>query len=235
MKKQKMIFWGSILCVALVIILSGISREKARKLEVENCLGKVNEFSNLYGVDIENAEISGPRKDGDWDRYTLRVDGIYRSKSYRNLYLFVKNVEDLFLDLKRSSSLSTQIQINGKYYKIDVLDEKKLVCDHEVVFTYRSNNDLSMAVTLKNQFPYVGLKEEYIDLTILGAADEKNYCRDYTKLQHRAQSIEYRWYDNSGNLQAIATVRHWDYERKCVVDAYISSIIFWGEYSYLNE
>ncbi len=44
-----------------------------------------------------------------------------------------------------------------------------------------------------NQYPCVGMREEYLRYTILGEPDSVEKCRDFDKLVPRAQSKEYEW------------------------------------------
>jgi hypothetical protein len=156
---------------------------------------------------------------------------------YKNIYCLIEELDEIESSYSEIYFFLKDVIINGTEYETF---EKKLYKDgFSVVYTYVSDEekerDRQRRNELKEKVPFVGLEEEYISCTSLGAPDEKEYCRDFSALRASHQSIYYRWYNSNGDLICSATVRGWDFKKDKVVDNYVSSVTFFKEYSHYNE
>ena len=103
---------------------------------------------------------------------------------------------------------------------------------------YNDTNEESIIVD-NYEVPYVGMKENQINNTMLGRATEIEKCRDFDHLKASHKVKTYRWYKNNiksqKNVIAIATIFYWDYKNKKEVPGYIYSIDFYNEYLNYNK
>lgn len=230
MKNKKGIVIIGIMIVFIAIFsINGWQKSVKKEEAFDKCKQDAKGICEEQGVLDVDIKISYSQKYEEYDVYMLTVNGTFEDIPLGNIYKLVKSVDSLMIDYDDTLLLTT-VNLNNKVYALDTLNEKELTCDDVVVYTYVSETEKSMKETLKDKLPYEGLKEEYIGYTKLGEP-EKDFCRDYTKLQERARYITYTWRDGNGNKIAEATVRHWDFETKKYVEGYISDMWFSSKYS----
>ena len=97
-----------------------------------------------------------------------------------------------------------QYVCNDSVYECDTYSRIVKKNDTEVYNDYENSREYKNALAEKeaeenkknryaNQYPCVGMREEYLRYTILGEPDSVEKCRDFDKLVPRAQSKEYEW------------------------------------------
>ncbi|MBQ6994472.1 MAG: hypothetical protein IJN64_08315 [Lachnospiraceae bacterium] len=87
------------------------------------------------------------------------------------------------------------------------------------------------------ELPYVGMREEYLEYTSLGKADSVEKCKDFYKLQTRAQYTTYEWERTDEHGWYKITVRYRmhrshkvdDYVDLPTSNGYVSSITYTDE------
>ena len=134
-----------------------------------------------------------------------------------NLYNLVSSIDRLMIDYDDTLLLS-HIQINGNTYELDVLNDKILTCNDKEVYTYVSEEDKEKQKRYADDYPFVGMREEYLRCTILGEPDSVEKCRDFDKLQARAKSKEYKWEETDEHRWWKATVFYTDNKTGKVTD-----------------
>lgn len=227
--KNKIVVIGIIILVIAIFSINGWQKSVKKEEAFEKCKQEAMSICEEQGVSDIDIKISYSQKYEEYDVYMLTVNGTFADIPLANIYHLVKSVDSLMIDYD-ATLLLTNVKLNNKVYELDILNDKELMCNDVVVYTYVSETEKSMKETLKDKLPYEGLAEEYISYTKLGEP-EKEYCRDYTKLQERARYITYTWRDDNGNKVAEATVRHWDFKTKSHVEGYISDMWFSSKYS----
>lgn len=221
--KGKIILLGIVGLIFVICILNAFNNQKKKKEAFEECKNTAEQICIENNIDVIDISIQYSQKYEEYDVYMLYVEGSFSNVDLSNVYNLVKRIDVLMIDYD-STLLLTQIKLNDSIYELDILNDKILTCDDKEVYTYVSEKDKSMKETLKSKLPYEGLAEEYIGYTKLGEPDEKEYSANYTGMIERARHIDYIWHDSNGTKIAEATVRHWDFKTKSVVDGYVSDI-----------
>ena len=197
------------LIVLVIVLLSVYNREAKKKKAFDSCINTAKQMCIDNNITVNDISIQYFQQYKEYDVYTLYVDGRSSGASMLDLYNLVRRIDNLMVDYKNTLLLSNII-VNGNKYELDALNDKVLTCDDKEVYTFVSEEDKKMKDVLKSKYPYEGLLEEYIGGTILGEPDEKEYSRDYSKMQERARWIIYTWYDSKGVKKCEVRVSAWD-------------------------
>lgn len=214
--KKKVIVLVFVVIIGVITLINIIEREKVLSTYLKQAEDICKDY-NLYNFDIS---INYDEKYSDIECYELYFKG-YSSMETEKLYEFVKSIDGLTIE-HDSKLLFKRIYMNGFEYEVDGPNNKNLLEDGEVVYTYRSKEDEAFIESLKDRLPYENLAEEYIGYTKLGVPDEKEYHK--TGMKARVRYTTYKWFDDNGNLEAVANVKEWDFKEKKIVPGYIFDI-----------
>ena len=191
--KRKHLIFAVVGVVVLTIVALFIYNKEAKKKEAfNNCIDTAKQICADNNVEVNDISIRYSQQYDEYDVYTIYVDGSTSNASMLNLYNLVSSIDRLMIDYDDTLLLS-HIQINGNTYELDVLNDKILTCNDKDIFTYVSEEDKEKQKRYANEYPFVGMREEYLRYTILGEPDSVEKCRDFDKLVPRAQSKEYEW------------------------------------------
>ena len=223
-KYLTIIIISTVLIIGFVLIHyinQNIKIEKA----VNECIFSANQVCAEYGV--ENVDIKMSLYTDEV--YLLLINGELQQVNLSKIYDFVTDIEKIRFNYD-DYLLIPEITLNGDDYELNFDNKKELERNHLVVFTYRTDEDKLRLENLKTKLPYIGMPEDDIAYTMLGEPDETERF-GYPNMVESHRWIKYRWRDDNGELQAEATVRHWDFNREERVDGYIFDIYFWGEFA----
>lgn len=214
--KKKVIVLVFVVIIGVIALINIIEREKVLSTYLKQAEDICKDYS-IYNFDIS---INYNEKYSDIECYELYFKG-YSSMETEKLYEFVKSIDGLTIE-HDSKLLFKRIYMNGFKYEVDGPNNKNLLEDGKLVYTYRTEKDKAFIESLKDKLPYENLPEEYIEYTKLGVPDEKEYYKTGMKID--VQYTEYTWFDDYGNLEAVATVKHWDFKDKKIVPGYIFNL-----------
>lgn len=193
MKKKRGIILLSIALASIIIVILSIWQKNVRKEKaLEECKNEVETLCSEYGIVDVGVKITYSRPYDKYAVYLLRINGTFTDVSMADIYQLVKAV-DLMTIAHNDTLLLKKIILNSKEYKLGILNEKELTCDDAIVYTYVSTDDKKMRGELKEKLPYVGMREEFLEYTLLGTADSVEKCRDFNVLQARARYKTYEW------------------------------------------
>lgn len=204
--KQKLIRYG---LIALIIAICGLivfSKHQKKEQAFNECKNKAKQICEENGIKDVNIDISYSKKYEGYNIYTLHINGSFTNVDMANIYRLVKRIDAQTLDYD-STLLLSHIRLNGSTYKLDTLDENKLMCDNEVVYTYISETEKSLQAHYKDKLPYEGLLVEYINYTKLGEPDEVEYNNH---LRAERRYMVYTWKDENGKTIARAQADYMD-------------------------
>ena len=233
------------LIITFVVVLFGISiylipplyKDIQLSLNINHCIKDANILCNKYDISVYSISVQDVTFATGLSGHKLVLSGELSDVEYLSIFNFVQEIDSMSHNY-RSLSLVYDIYLNGLHYELDVLNENELNCNGNTIYTYISpeeQEEIEKAerakIELQDMYPYEGLPEKYISYTKLGPPSEKEYSFDYDRMQERARHIEYRWYTPSGDIIAVATVKHWDFISERKVEGYIYHIWFSSKFS----
>lgn len=207
-----------------------------RNNAIKECENMAETICLEYGIDNVGVDtICSGRYDG-YTLYQLNVNGNFDDVSMDDVYQMVKSIDKIMMKCD-DVLLLKRITLNNDEYELDVLNEKELTCNGETVYVYVSDDDKIMMDDLKNKLPYIGMREEFLEYTLLGKADSVEKCRDFYSLQPRARYKTYEWEATNSHGWYKITVRYRmhrsqqfdDYIDLPIDNGYVSSITWTAE------
>lgn len=95
------------------------------------------------------------------------------------------------------SSLIIIFKVNGYFNQRKKIEEFRQIAVEEE--REKREEERNFINELQHKEPYVGLEEKYINDTVWGKADKKEYSHDYDAMKYDHRSIYYIWDDGGNN------------------------------------
>lgn len=184
--------WGIVIIVFILIVIIGklynsesnVEKRELKALAMEVGLQDVKVTAISSGSYITNYQISSSNFD------TFTYDEMLNIHDELSNYIYDVEIQQYVCN--------DSIYECDTYSRIVKHNNKEVYNDYENSKGYKNELPEKEAEENKNnryanQYPSVGMREEYLRYTILGEPDSVEKCRDFDKLVPRAQSKEYEW------------------------------------------
>ena len=206
-----------IVILFICIIIGLLARIRCNAQTVEQT---VTQASDEYNIAATATEINHTTRmfQSAWIDQTYTVNVTVQDEiSKEEIYQFLNEVEATEKTLSRWPSkvrVDAKIQLDSKEYTIDPDEQDKLLENGKKTYTYRSRYEIEEEKKAKEEreerckvseadYPYNGMKEEYIGSTKLGYPTETEKCLNYEVKKASRRFKTYRWYNSQGELLAV--------------------------------
>lgn len=194
------------MCITIFIVNVGVNNVSKKKAFAE-CENKAESICLEYGIEDAFIDISYLHQySGGGSVYLLKINGICKDMPMGDIYQLVKEVDSIRLDY--NALLLEEVILNGKVYDLNEKNRKELTCNGVTVYIYGFEEDKKKEIQIRNNPPYVGMREEFLEDTVLGKADSVELCRDFYSLQTRARYKTYKWEPTGKYGKYIITVKY---------------------------